>query len=467
MSVDYIDNGDLERMIFFESCHFFSVPHSVVFVRFSTETSTIHPSTYVSSDNTRTLPLDSIKQSSFRYYSFSCYPTESVCRFSRGTLQELMMMMPPPQRRLCLGVCLGMVMSIIIVSWTSSIDAAGILVHNMNSNDSKDNNNHHYEKRERFPDLDHVDIDEANAVVQALRTHDMMDITTTAMTTSQYDGDHLADSDHGIATSNERDLQLDTILRIISTVCDLVGTLLVVEGSVRCDCNLTLSVDFACVFEQASCGPGGQFCNVPTVRGGFDFLQTRLSFGYCADQPTFNNVALPDFCIDVGGRLLSATGSSSSSSSSSISSSNSTSSVRSKEDRGGDKVVTASTKKRQFFTSINMTVGGRSCRSVALCNDGQGYQFDCTNVDLRMKQTTCAPLRGLSSLRQERGSIVFLPELDNTTTAIGPTPTSAPISSFFNLLLQLQKNNAPTPTASSSSSTTNTKKGTPKKNGAM
>jgi hypothetical protein len=71
--------------------------------------------------------------------------------------------------------------SIIIVSWTSSIDAAGIWVHNMNSHDGKDNNNHHYEKRERFPDLDHVDVDEANAVVQALRTHDMMDITTTVI----------------------------------------------------------------------------------------------------------------------------------------------------------------------------------------------------------------------------------------------------------------------------------------------
>jgi hypothetical protein len=51
----------------------------------------------------------------------------------------------------------------------------------MNSHDGKDNNNHHYEKRERFPDLDHVDVDEANAVVQALRTHDMMDITTTVI----------------------------------------------------------------------------------------------------------------------------------------------------------------------------------------------------------------------------------------------------------------------------------------------
>ena len=58
----------------------------------------------------------------------------------------------------------------------------------------------------------------------------------------------------------ERDLQIDigTILDIVDTACDLVGTLMLLEGTAECDCTLTLSLEFGCAFVTDVCT--GNFC---------------------------------------------------------------------------------------------------------------------------------------------------------------------------------------------------------------
>jgi hypothetical protein len=234
----------------------------------------------------------------------------------------------------------------------------------------------------------------------------------------------------------ERDLQIDpgTILDIVDTACDLVGSLMLLEGTAVCDCTLTLSLEFGCEFVTDVCT--GSFCTTPDVQGAFDILQTRVTFTYCSNEATFNDATLPDFCVSVGGDLIPPAVSSTSNEEPNEDGDTSVS-----EDRARIFGKRGILRKVQFLDTISVTVDDRACRSASICNKGQGYTFDCTNIHPLLKQSTCTPIQTLTNLQQAPGSVTFLPQLDDP-------PTSSPVTSiisyfntsnfqsFFKLLLQ-------------------------------
>ena len=228
-----------------------------------------------------------------------------------------------------------------------------------------------------------------------------------------------------------RDLQDDpTFIELIQSTCDMVGDLLLLDGVATCDCEFSFTVEFACVADTTICGSDLRLCSVPTVTGSFDVLQKEVTFGFCSDEATFDDIPLPDFCVEVSGTLVPP---------------NSTSSTSSKS----GSVPPA---QKQYLTEISMSVGGKQCRSVSLCNSGQGYKFDCTNIDKRLKQSACTPLQTLMNLQQSPGSVKFLPDLDDPAVPIAApvkVPVSSPVAapvplSFLTLMKLATATKAPT-----------------------
>lgn len=220
----------------------------------------------------------------------------------------------------------------------------------------------------------------------------------------------------------ERDLQIDigTVLNIVDTACDLVGTLMLLDGTAVCDCTLTLSLTFGCEFVTDVCA--GEFCSTPNVNGAFDILQTRVTFTYCSNNGTLSDFELPNFCVSVSGNLIRPGASSSSTSSEDESAINEETSIS--EDRarlfGKGNILD----KVQFLDTISVTVEGKACRSASICDSGQGYTFDCSNINSLLKQSKCTPIQTLTNLRQEPGSVTFLPQLDDP-------PSLSSILAFF------------------------------------
>jgi hypothetical protein len=218
----------------------------------------------------------------------------------------------------------------------------------------------------------------------------------------------------------ERDLQIDigTVLNIVDTACDLVGNLMLLEGTAVCDCTLTLSLEFGCDFVTDVCA--GNFCSTPNVKGAFDLLQTRVTFTYCSNNGTLSDFALPNFCVSVSGNLVRP-GATSSAKESTVNGETSISEDRARLFGKGnilDKV--------QFLDTISVTVDGKACRSASICDSGQGYTFDCSNINSLLKQSTCTPIKTITNLRQEPGSVTFLPQLDDP-----PIPSIPSMFSFF------------------------------------
>ena len=219
----------------------------------------------------------------------------------------------------------------------------------------------------------------------------------------------------------DRDLQLDigTIIQITTAACNLVGTLMLLEGTAVCDCTLSLELEFGCQFEENVCL--SNFCSTPEVSGSFDILQTVVAFTYCAEDAAFNDIELPSFCVTVSGDITQP----------SAARSNSSSVSETPDDKkrlfGKGKFL----QKVQFLDTISVKVGDRECRSASICNNGQGYIFDCTNINSLLKQSTCTPIQTLTSLQQAPGSVTFLPQLDDP-------PTPAPVASFSDLFNNFQ-----------------------------
>ena len=215
-----------------------------------------------------------------------------------------------------------------------------------------------------------------------------------------------------VMEKDERDLQIDigTIFNIVDTACDLVGTLMLLDGTAVCDCTLTLSLKFGCEFVTDVCT--GNFCSTPDVQGAFDLLQTRVTFTYCSNNGTYSDATLPDFCVSVGGELVPP-GASSTSSEESEEEEEEDESTSVSEDRarlfGNGNIL----RKVQFLDTITVTVDGKMCRSASICNKGRGYTFDCSNFNSLLKQSTCTPIQTLTNLQQEPGSVTFLPQLDD------------------------------------------------------
>jgi hypothetical protein len=257
-----------------------------------------------------------------------------------------------------------------------------------------------------------VDVDEVMGIVSALQASNVIDDI------GQYHAD--------------RDLQGGgQILQLINIVCGLIESIMIDEV-VSCECSLGLSIGFSCTFEQELCA--GPLCSMPTVGGTFDLLQTQVTFEYCAAAPTYNDAALPDFCVSVGGRLVlptervlaetdagflpaavsSSTRGKSSNESRRIAKNTGAKDTTAKKEAPAPSPTTTTKEKREYLNTIEMTVDGKECQSSDTCNNGQGYVFDCTNVDERMIQSTCTPLQVITSYRQKPGTVEFLPQLDHS-----------------------------------------------------
>jgi hypothetical protein len=173
----------------------------------------------------------------------------------------------------------------------------------------------------------------------------------------------------------------ERVLQLLGSVCQIVSRLL--PGDVLCDCALAVGLTFACEFQSPICLGG--FCSSPSVAGDISLLRTTLAFQFCLLNPTRNGVPTNGFCINVGGAGDAPL---------SISA----------PDEVDSAVLTGCT-----ATSVD---GTTPCNSCALCNDGTGYTFDCTNLgDTSLIQSTCTPLSVITSLDPDQ-DITFFPHLD-------------------------------------------------------
>lgn len=175
-------------------------------------------------------------------------------------------------------------------------------------------------------------------------------------------------------SSSERDLQL------LDSVCQIVSTLL--PGDVLCECALAVGLTFSCEFQSAICLFG--FCSSPSVAADISILRGTLAFEFCLKDPTRNGVPTNGFCIQAGGGGAGPWGEGA--------------------QQEGSTVLTECT-----ATSLD---GKTPCNSCALCNEGTGYTFDCSNLgDEGLIQSTCTPLTVITSLDPDQ-EITFFPHLD-------------------------------------------------------
>jgi hypothetical protein len=309
-------------------------------------------------------------------------------------------------------------------------------------NDINDINSNN--KRQRYHKIDTISTDaKITQSQQHLRLQSSKDATTTESSASSDSyaelimsqlQEHVSGSTNNIVKEDDRDLQLNigTIVQIVDTACGLVGNLMLLDGTANCDCSLSLQLKFGCSFVQDVCT--GNFCTVPQVNGTFDLLQTKVTFSYCSNDGTFNSNPLPNFCVAVSGNLVAPAG------------------VLGRNDNNNNTTKSNSIfRKRQFLNKIAVSVDGVPCQSASICNNGQGYVFDCTNINNQLIQSTCTTIQTITNLYQSSG-IKFLPQLDVLPKSIPipvpvpvpvpipvPVPTSAPSTTFsylFNSLFQ-------------------------------
>ena len=91
---------------------------------------------------------------------------------------------------------------------------------------------------------------------------------------------------------------------------------------------------------------------------------------------------MPGICVDFGGSLLGGLLGADSES----------------EQQGNLKHCTAS-------------VQGETCNYCTICNEGQGYMFDCTNIEGGKKQSECVPAKIISGFYGGQ-EVKFLPKFD-------------------------------------------------------
>ena len=173
--------------------------------------------------------------------------------------------------------------------------------------------------------------------------------------------------------SGHRDLQLLDIL------CPLVTGL--VPGGPVCNCGFQgLAFAFTCAFEKQLCvGGKSGFCAIPTITGELDYIGMSAKFQFCASGATNGGNPVPGLCIKVGGAVIG-------------------------NSLGGDSTVD--------LLTCSATLDGGACDSCEICGAGQGYTFNCANIDEQMVQSECTPMHILSSFNSNQGNIQFMPHLD-------------------------------------------------------
>lgn len=157
-------------------------------------------------------------------------------------------------------------------------------------------------------------------------------------------------------------------LQLFDFICGIVSTLL--PGQVECTCNVGLSLSFACVYQEPIAG------FMPAITGTLGLLELSATLEVCTADPTVDMPA--GVCLSFGG----------------------TSKGIEADSSGGLEHCSASIK-------------GEACNSCDICDEGIGFQFDCSNIDEKVVQSMCVPANILTNLWSGE-ELHFLPVLDGS-----------------------------------------------------
>lgn len=246
-------------------------------------------------------------------------------------------------------------------------------------------------------------------------------------------------STRGSNNDGHRDLQL------LDLACSLVSQIL--PGELTCECALSLQLEFSCTGFDQLCFSNflEGYCATPTVAGVLDLATFSVTFEFCGFDATNGGDPVPGLCINVGGTLIPPDDESSAVATApkknkTAKKQKSVSSKKPTEEKPMEEDPTAlnyTSPFRSYLDTCSATISKsafekeetQSCKACKICNQGQGYQFDCSNFGRKMVQSACIPIRVLSNLRLDQ-NITFLPRLDvpkpSPTSAPKPSPTSAP-----------------------------------------
>jgi hypothetical protein len=203
----------------------------------------------------------------------------------------------------------------------------------------------------------------------------------------------------------------------------------ILPGNLQCTCTFTTSLKFGCKGFDELCLSDNGYCSTPTVSGQLDLLSLSVTFKFCGFNATNNGRPVPGICINVGGTLVppgfpipNAKGEIKPSSPP-IRGANQTSSTVTT----GGTLPSLSSKMTSVLGTCSATnIYGKECKSCNICNQGQGYTSDCSNIGRRVVQSRCTPLSIVSNLRLDQ-NITFLPRLDPVpVAALVSPPTAAP-----------------------------------------
>jgi hypothetical protein len=211
---------------------------------------------------------------------------------------------------------------------------------------------------------------------------------------------------------NSRQSQRET-QQLLPVACLLLNEIL--PGNLQCTCKLTTALNFGCKGFQELCLSENGYCSTPTVSGQLDLLSLSVTFKFCGFNATNNGRPLPGICVTVGGRLVPPGFPIPSAKGPPIRGANQTSSST------GTTLPSLSSKMTSVLGTCSATnIFGKECKSCNICNQGQGYTFDCSNIGRHVVQSKCTPLSVVSNLRLDQ-NVTFLPVLD-------PAPAPAPVA---------------------------------------
>ena len=170
---------------------------------------------------------------------------------------------------------------------------------------------------------------------------------------------------------------------LVEFACETITALL--PGSARCDCSMSLSVTYDCVFDEEICVGGiDGFCATPLVTGTLGLLDSTVGFEFCTASATSNGVSVPGLCVSFANAPLDDDGKDS-----------------------HDKNVG----RNKPLTTCSASLGGIACSACELCADGNGYTFDCSAHQMGVIQSECTAVSVIDSLTQDH-VVAFFPNLD-------------------------------------------------------
>lgn len=173
---------------------------------------------------------------------------------------------------------------------------------------------------------------------------------------------------------------------LVEFACETITALF--PGSATCDCSMSLSLTYDCVFEEEICLGGiDGFCATPLVTGSLGLLDSTVGFEFCAGGATSHGVPVPGLCVSFGNAQVDDHG---------------------KDPSHGDNVVVKN--KNMPLTTCSASLGGIACSSCDMCADGNGYTFDCSAHQTGVIQSECTAISVIDSLTQNH-MVAFLPNL--------------------------------------------------------